>query len=111
MGKKSLDFYLPEYNIGIECQGRQHFIFNSYFGSFENFVASIDRDILKNELCNQNAISLFYVVNKSIYNNNIFTDNLFKNIYLKENVIISDMNNLKESFIEFLNKQGIKTKN
>ena len=25
LGRQSLDFYLPEYNIGIECQGIQHF--------------------------------------------------------------------------------------
>ena len=25
LGLQSLDFYLPEYNIAIECQGRQHF--------------------------------------------------------------------------------------
>ena len=26
LGKQHLDFYLPEYNIAIECQGKQHFI-------------------------------------------------------------------------------------
>ena len=25
LGKQSLDFYLPEYNVAIECQGEQHF--------------------------------------------------------------------------------------
>ena len=25
LSKQSLDFYLPEYNIAIECQGMQHF--------------------------------------------------------------------------------------
>ena len=25
LGRQSLDFYLPKYNIAIECQGRQHF--------------------------------------------------------------------------------------
>ena len=25
LGGKSLDFYLPKYNIAIECQGLQHF--------------------------------------------------------------------------------------
>ena len=25
LGKQSLDFYLPKYNIAIECQGEQHF--------------------------------------------------------------------------------------
>ena len=25
LGRQSLDFYLPEYNVAIECQGIQHF--------------------------------------------------------------------------------------
>ena len=25
LGAQSLDFYLPEYNIAIECQGLQHY--------------------------------------------------------------------------------------
>ena len=27
LGKQSIDFFLPQYNIAIECQGKQHFGF------------------------------------------------------------------------------------
>ena len=37
LGKQSLDFYLPDYNIGIECQGRQHFENDTFFGGIEGF--------------------------------------------------------------------------
>ena len=26
LGRQSLDFYLPKYNLAIECQGSQHYI-------------------------------------------------------------------------------------
>ena len=32
---KSIDFYLPDYNIGVEYHGRQHFIPNKRFGGEE----------------------------------------------------------------------------
>ena len=31
LGRQSLDFYLPDYNIAIECQGSQHFEPNEFF--------------------------------------------------------------------------------
>lgn len=34
LGRLSLDFYLPKYNIGIECQGRQHFEIVEAFGGY-----------------------------------------------------------------------------
>lgn len=86
----SLDFYLPEYNIAIECQGLQHFKPSEYFGGEKTFVENVERDILKNKLCIENRIRLIYVTNikfekllKGIYN----TDNTFfiedKDIYNK----------------------------
>lgn len=51
-----LDFYLPEYNIAIECQGKQHFI-DDGFGDFELIK---ERDRIKKELCEKNGIQLLY---------------------------------------------------
>lgn len=35
--QQRLDFYLPEYNVGIECQGIQHFEPVAYFGGNDGF--------------------------------------------------------------------------
>ena len=58
---QSLDFYLPDYNIAIEYQGRQHFKPISYFGGDENFIKSQERDLRKYHKCLQNNIKLLYV--------------------------------------------------
>ncbi len=59
-----LDFYLPKYNIGIECQGIQHFMYST-FGSktdnYEVFETQIERDKLKLDLCNRNSVKLYYI--------------------------------------------------
>ena len=63
----SLDFYLPEYNIAIECQGVQHFRYVKFFdrGHTNNLYK---RDITKLELCKKNHIKLFYFTNLKEYN-------------------------------------------
>ena len=59
-----LDFYLPDYNIAIECQGRQHFDVESFKGeSYENIK---ERDSKKLELCNENGVKLLYYSNLGI---------------------------------------------
>lgn len=60
LNKLSLDFYLLEYNIGIECQGRQHFEAVSQFGGEEFFKLQQERDIIKNKLCEENGVKLLY---------------------------------------------------
>ena len=47
----SLDFYLPDYKIGIECQGRQHFEPVKDFGGEKTFQESIERDEKKLIIC------------------------------------------------------------
>ena len=58
---QTIDFYLPEYNIGIEYQGRQHFYSNKKFGGDEEFEKILKRDKRKFELCSNNEVKLFYV--------------------------------------------------
>lgn len=62
--KLSLDFYLPDYNIGIECQGIQHFEPIDFFGGEEAFKLQIERDKIKFELCKTNGIQLKYIINE-----------------------------------------------
>jgi very-short-patch-repair endonuclease len=60
LGRKSLDFYLPDYNIAIECQGRQHFIASSFFGGKTGLKETKQRDDEKLKLCKQNGIKIIY---------------------------------------------------
>lgn len=65
-----LDFYLPKYNIAIECQGIQHFKPIDFFGGEECFIKTIERDDIKQRLCENNGIKIIYFTNKSNCCNN-----------------------------------------
>ena len=63
--KQRLDFFLPEYNVGIECQGIQHFEpidFGSegYEKTVKNFLNVKRMDLLKKERCFKNGVKLIY---------------------------------------------------
>lgn len=60
LGRQSLDFYLPDYNIAIECQGGQHFKPVELFGGEKQFEEQIERDIRKKMLCEQHNVKLIY---------------------------------------------------
>jgi hypothetical protein len=62
-----LDFYLPEYNIGIECQGIQHFKPVERFGGEEQLEYIQTNDKLKLDLCKKHNLRLYYIN----YNDNI----------------------------------------
>ena len=66
-----LDFYLPEYNIGIEVQGDQHFKPIKYFGGEEDLRVRMIRDIVKVKLCNKNDLKLIFLTKKDLKENNI----------------------------------------
>lgn len=59
-GKMSLDFYLPDYNIAIECQGIQHYESNRYYTE-EIVCAQKERDSLKLKLCTEHNIKIHYI--------------------------------------------------
>ena len=60
LGKLELDFYLPQYNVAIECQGIQHFEPIEYFGGIGAFTRQIQNDKDKFEKCNEQKIKLLY---------------------------------------------------
>lgn len=75
-----LDFYLPDYNIAIECQGIQHFEPVKYFGGEERFNETRERDIIKRELCEKNGIKIIYITKKDKNNiKNILYESFQKN--------------------------------
>ena len=82
-----IDFFLPEYNVGIECQGIQHFKPITFFGGNEKYNEQKSRDLLKYKLCSEHNIKIYY-----------FTDiNLeyFEKIYCNENILIEEICKLK----------------
>lgn len=42
-----LDFFLPEYGVAIECQGKQHFSPTEVFGGEEFYKMTVERDKVK----------------------------------------------------------------
>lgn len=72
-----MDFYLPEYNIAIECQGEQHLINERKFTN----TSQLENDVIKNKLCTENGIKLLYFghtpindinSNRELYNNKTY---------------------------------------
>lgn len=76
-----IDFFLPDYNIGIECQGGQHFFSVDLWGGEENLQNIIKRDELKQKLCEENNVKLFYYSDKEY-------DNSTYHIYTNPNDIL-----------------------
>ena len=86
LGGQSLDFYIENKNIAIECQGIQHFKNERWY----NKLCKIqERDERKKRLCKENGVHLIYYVpdifsqymkEDDIYFTN--TDDLLK--YIKE---------------------------
>jgi len=82
LGRQEIDLYLPQYNVGIECQGLQHFESISYFDGDEGLKSTIERDQRKLRLCNENNLKLLYYSNLKIqYPYKVFED---KELLLKE---------------------------
>ena len=57
LGKLSLDFYLSEYNIAIECQGSQHYLKDHFMKDLEVVQ---ERDLRKKKLCKEHGLTLLY---------------------------------------------------
>lgn len=58
------DFYLPEYDMFIECQGEQHFVLKSLFNEDGKLQ---ERDAIKKKWCEDNNKFLYYIN----YNENV----------------------------------------
>lgn len=73
---QSIDFFLPEYNIGIEYHGRQHFTPVTKFGGECGFNKTKERDLRKYQKCEENNVTLYYLTLE-----NCDTSNYFANVY------------------------------
>ena len=79
-GSLYLDFYLPDYNMAVECNGAQHFEPIKFFGGIETFLNRQKLDFLKYELCAEHNIKIIYFSNKKY--------NYFKKVITEENELI-----------------------
>jgi hypothetical protein len=61
LGRQRIDIYLPDYNIGIEYHGDQHFLPIGYFGGEEGLKYRKELDERKERLCIENGCRLFVV--------------------------------------------------
>ncbi|MDG1040429.1 MAG: hypothetical protein P8P00_06110 [Polaribacter sp.] len=67
------DFYLPDFNLVIEFNGKQHYEPVELFGGYQGFMETVKRDKIKKKYCQDNGIN-FQVIH---YEENI-TDRLEK---------------------------------
>ena len=78
-----IDFFLPEYNVGIECHGIQHFKPISFFGGVHKYNEQKNRDLLKYKLCLEHGIKIYYFTN--------IEREYFDKIYCNEKTLIEDI--------------------
>ena len=74
----SLDFYLPNEKIAIECQGEQHFIPIEHFGGEDGMESRKYRDDLKKKLCEESGVKLIYYLDEQ-YNGFLNVDDIYFN--------------------------------
>ena len=82
--QQSLDFYLPDYNIAIECQGEQHFLPVKHFGGDEKYLDVLNRDLKKFKKCIEHNISIYYIIEER-FKDYIYDNDIKKQIYNKDN--------------------------
>ena len=101
---QTFDFYLPKYNVAIECQGIQHFQKVRYRSKKmteedfqEMYEVNQERDKRKKSICKNNDIKLVYYLHKD------FVDNLAKDDLYFTNK--EDLKNMIEGWDNQLEKQ------
>lgn len=83
------DFYLPDYNLCVEYQGKQHYEPVGYFGGEEKFCIQQRHDQIKRDYCANNNILLFEIpyfkdINKEL-------EDLYNLIEIRDKAVGGDM--------------------
>lgn len=78
--RQRLDFFLPNYNLGIEYNGKQHYEYIEFFHkNIEGFEKYKERDIKKQKICKENNIEILDISYKEDNNiNQILQEKLNK---------------------------------
>lgn len=61
LGRQHLDVWLPEWRVGVEFQGLQHYQPVNFFGGEEGFRQTLERDRRKKEKARRMGITIVYV--------------------------------------------------
>ena len=112
---QTIDFFLPEYNIGIEYHGRQHFKPIPKFGGEEGFKKCRERDYRKYKKCIENDIKIFYLTFEKCDTSGYFTkvytnlDDLYNEIdkIIIKNKITITKNDIQEIVYKVIYKINI----
>ena len=110
---QSIDVFIPQYNIGIEYQGAQHFVPIAKFGGETQHTVLSERDIRKYNKCKEHGIKLFYIsFERSIpkeYHDVIYTT--IPELLSAINDYITTMNTMQvtEADIRTMVKEAVKT--
>ena len=62
----SVDFYIPELNVAVECQGKQHFGLGGWSKRYD-FKEAMERDDAKRKLCEENGVELWFYTRKKYF--------------------------------------------
>lgn len=93
-GRMRLDFYLPDYNVGIEYQGAMHFGIhknNKYTMTKEDYEDLFDRDRVKYKLCKEHGIRILYFC----YNKEWVPDNYIDHVYTTVKELLAELERIK----------------
>ena len=79
LGKQRIDFYLPDYNIAIECQGEQHYKPVDFANKGEEwarklFLQNLKNDYSKKKKIIEHNINLLYYTKPELKETNEFTN-------------------------------------
>lgn len=85
--KIPFDFYLEEYNLCIEYQGKQHYEPVELFGGGDSFKKQIENDNIKRAYCKNNNINLLEICYKD-----------FDNI---EHILLNKLNQLRYGVMNY----------
>lgn len=89
-GVQKIDFYLPEYNVGIELNGRQHYMPIDVWGAEKMFLLTRKRDIEKYNKCKENKIKIFYFTPPSMKQ---YISDYFEKVYVSFDELINEIKN------------------
>ena len=99
---QSIDFFLPDYNIGIEYHGRQHFIPIPKFGGDDGFEKTKERDYRKHQKCQENGLTIYYLTFEKCDTSNYFSkvytnlDELYSKIEQDKNTLPLNQDDINE---------------
>lgn len=72
LGLQHLDIYFPKENVAIEYQGLQHYKPVDYFGGEEGFKRTQERDLRKQQKCEENGCILIYADESMTFESVVF---------------------------------------